>query len=198
VRELGHQLLPAGQQRLELLCHRIEVSGQGPDFVAAPGIVDRRGMVTLRQRGHPAGNRVDRPQDVSGLGQEHSSTQLPVVTGGNQNLDAESSESWGFGMVWRPRFLPHYLADYELSVRIRRQGWRLLVARDGVVYSKNEFGNSARPASLWRRLLSRRSPDYLPALLLFWWGASNWPQRLTLPLRLPILALLPGLRRAPK
>lgn len=98
----------------------------------------------------------------------------------------------------RPRFLPHYLADYELSVRIRRQGWHLLVARDGVVYSKNEFGNSARPASLWRRLLSRSSPDYLPALLLFWWGASNWPQRLTLPLRLPILALLPGLRRAPK
>jgi iron complex outermembrane recepter protein len=32
--------------------------------------------------------------------------QLPVVTGGNPNLDPESSESWGFGMVWRPSFLP--------------------------------------------------------------------------------------------
>jgi iron complex outermembrane recepter protein len=32
--------------------------------------------------------------------------QLPVVTGGNQNLDPETSESWGVGMVWRPRFLP--------------------------------------------------------------------------------------------
>jgi iron complex outermembrane receptor protein len=32
--------------------------------------------------------------------------QLPVITGGNPDLDPESSESWGFGMVWRPGFLP--------------------------------------------------------------------------------------------
>jgi len=31
--------------------------------------------------------------------------QLPVITGGNQNLQPESSESWGAGMVWRPGFL---------------------------------------------------------------------------------------------
>ena len=32
--------------------------------------------------------------------------QLPVVTGGSQTLEAETSESWGFGAVWRPSFLP--------------------------------------------------------------------------------------------
>jgi iron complex outermembrane receptor protein len=32
--------------------------------------------------------------------------QLPVITGGNQDLDAESSESWGVGAVWRPSFMP--------------------------------------------------------------------------------------------
>lgn len=32
--------------------------------------------------------------------------QLPVVTGGNEDLDAETSESWGVGAVWRPSFLP--------------------------------------------------------------------------------------------
>ena len=32
--------------------------------------------------------------------------QLPVVTGGNPDLEPETSESWGFGMVWRPSFLP--------------------------------------------------------------------------------------------
>ncbi len=32
--------------------------------------------------------------------------QLPVVTGGNQDLDAESSESWVFGAVWSPSFVP--------------------------------------------------------------------------------------------
>jgi iron complex outermembrane receptor protein len=30
--------------------------------------------------------------------------QLPVITGGNQDLDPETSESWGVGMVWRPSF----------------------------------------------------------------------------------------------
>lgn len=27
----------------------------------------------------------------------------------------------------RPRALPHYLADYEVSLRVRKSGWRLLV-----------------------------------------------------------------------
>jgi iron complex outermembrane receptor protein len=31
--------------------------------------------------------------------------QLPVVTGGNDQLDPESSENWGVGLVWRPSFL---------------------------------------------------------------------------------------------
>ena len=30
--------------------------------------------------------------------------QLPVITGGNAALDAETSESWGAGLVWRPSF----------------------------------------------------------------------------------------------
>jgi len=37
--------------------------------------------------------------------------QLPVVTGGNQDLAPESSESWGFGMVWRPSFLPRFSVE---------------------------------------------------------------------------------------
>ena len=32
--------------------------------------------------------------------------QLPVVTGGNEDLAPETSESWGAGMVWRPSFAP--------------------------------------------------------------------------------------------
>ncbi|MGZ8287308.1 MAG: TonB-dependent receptor domain-containing protein, partial [Allosphingosinicella sp.] len=32
--------------------------------------------------------------------------QLPVVTGGNLDLDPETSESWGFGAVWSPSFIP--------------------------------------------------------------------------------------------
>jgi len=32
--------------------------------------------------------------------------QLPVVTGGNLDLDPETSESWGVGAVWSPSFIP--------------------------------------------------------------------------------------------
>ena len=95
----------------------------------------------------------------------------------------------------RPRALPHYLADYELSMRVRKSGWRLLVSTSAAVYSSEEYGNTQRIASWRGKLLSVRSPFYLPALLVFWWEASNWLQRLTLPLRLPFFMLFPRLRR---
>lgn len=95
----------------------------------------------------------------------------------------------------RPRLLPHYLADYELSVRVRKSGWSLFVVKTASVYSRDDYGSAYR-ASGWReRLLSTRSPTYLPALLVFWWEASNWIQRTTLPLRLPFLLLFPRLRK---
>jgi GT2 family glycosyltransferase len=95
----------------------------------------------------------------------------------------------------RPRALPHYLADYELSLRVRKHGWRLLVSTSSAVYSGDDYG-STRRAHSWRdKLFSVHSPLYLPALLVFWWEASNWPQRLTLPLRLPLFILFPRLRK---
>lgn len=95
----------------------------------------------------------------------------------------------------RPRLLPHYLADYELSLRVRARGWRLLVSSEAAVLSAPEYGNMRR-ASTWReRLWSIRSPWYLPALVTFWWEASNWPQRMTIPLRITLFALFPRLRK---
>jgi GT2 family glycosyltransferase len=95
----------------------------------------------------------------------------------------------------RPRVLPHYLADYEVSVRVRKSGWRLLVLPVAVAYSSDDFG-SARRALTWRdKFFSVRSPLYLPALLVFWWEASSWMQRLTLPLRLLLFILFPRLRK---
>jgi GT2 family glycosyltransferase len=95
----------------------------------------------------------------------------------------------------RPGVLPHYLADYEVSLRVRKSGWRLLVQPAAAVYSSADFG-SARGALSWReKLFSVRSPLYLPASLAFWWEASNWLQRLTLPLRLLLFILFPRLRK---
>jgi iron complex outermembrane receptor protein len=37
--------------------------------------------------------------------------QLPVITGGNIDLDPETSESWGFGAVWSPSFVPRFSVE---------------------------------------------------------------------------------------
>lgn len=95
----------------------------------------------------------------------------------------------------RPRALPHYLADYEVSVRVRKAGWRLLVLNGAAVYSDDDYGSTRRDMSLRDKLFSVRSPLYLPALLVFWWEASSWLQRLTFPLRLTLFILFPRLRK---
>lgn len=94
-----------------------------------------------------------------------------------------------------PVWLPHYLADYEISLRVKSSGWKLLVSTDHAVYSTDEFGSSLRFGNLRDRFFSVRSPSYLPALVRFWWVASNFWQKLTLPVRLPVFWLIPSLRK---
>ena len=94
----------------------------------------------------------------------------------------------------RPGFLPHYLADYELSLRVKKAGCNLLVDRNAVVYSKDEFGNTNQASSMFKKLFSVRSPSYLPAVIVFWWEASTWTQRLTAPLRIVSFMIMPWLR----
>jgi GT2 family glycosyltransferase len=84
----------------------------------------------------------------------------------------------------RPAWLPHYLADYELSLRVRKSGWQLLVAHSAVGYSRDEFGSAYRAKSLRERLFSVRSPVYLPAQIRFWWEAASPIGKLTFPFRI--------------
>jgi N-acetylglucosaminyl-diphospho-decaprenol L-rhamnosyltransferase len=95
----------------------------------------------------------------------------------------------------RPLALPHYLADYEVSLRVRKAGWRLLVLESAAVYSVDDYGSTQRALSLRQKLFSLRSPLYVPALMVFWWETSNYLQRLTLPLRLVLFIIFPKLRR---
>ena len=98
----------------------------------------------------------------------------------------------------RPNWLPHYMADYELSLRVKRAGCSLLVDTKSAVFSNEDYGNTYRAPSLKEKLFSVRSPSYLPALIAFWWLASRWPQRLTMPFRLALFLIFPGLRRTHK
>lgn len=95
----------------------------------------------------------------------------------------------------RPKWLPHYLADYEVSLRLKSHGWRLIVSKEAAVYSEDEYGSQYRPKSLREKFWSVQSPLYLPALILFWWEASTWLERLTLPIRIILFMAFPGLRK---
>lgn len=89
----------------------------------------------------------------------------------------------------KPARLPHYLADYELAVRVRKAGFRLLVCEDAVILSADEFGNAYQSSSLRDKFFAVRSPYYLPAVLAFWWRASSLIERFTLLPRLIFVSL---------
>lgn len=90
-----------------------------------------------------------------------------------------------------PWWVPHYLADYELAVRVQAAGWGLYVCNAAAVYSSEEFGVHYRGRNIKERFFSVRSPTYLPAVLRFWWEASSGWQRLTLPFRILAAAVSP-------
>lgn len=97
----------------------------------------------------------------------------------------------GMRTIW----LPHYMADFELSLRVKFAGWQLLVSPTVVVHSTNEFGNSFRGSTWHEKLFAKRSPSYLPGQIKFWWTISNFAQRITLPARLILFLLFPSIRR---
>ncbi|MBY5766733.1 glycosyltransferase family 2 protein [Rhizobium leguminosarum] len=94
-----------------------------------------------------------------------------------------------------PKLLPHYFADYELSMRFRRKGVRLVVSRDGFVVSPPVYGNSTEGMSLRERLFSIRSSGNLRHTLTFFCLIGTPTQRVTAPLRLLVKAIWQGVRR---
>jgi len=80
----------------------------------------------------------------------------------------------------KPFWIPHYFADYELSVRVSKAGFKLLVTEDAAIFSSHVFGNSYYPTRLRDKFLSIRSAYYLPAVIAFWWCISSPLERLTL------------------
>lgn len=95
----------------------------------------------------------------------------------------------------RPGWLPHYLADYELSIRAKKIGYNLVVCPLSIVYSQEFWGNSYPMRSIFEKIKSIRSPYYLPAQFMFWWTASSSLQKLTMPLRLFVFTVAPFLRK---
>lgn len=84
----------------------------------------------------------------------------------------------------RPQLLPHYFADYEVAMRFRRGGVRLLISPTAVVYSESEFGNDISSLGWWTRYFSRRSSSNLIHKTVFYLLVGSPIQRMTAPLRL--------------
>jgi len=72
----------------------------------------------------------------------------------------------------RPHLLPHYFADYELSLRVKKSGYKLLVSGNARTLSLDEYGNSTY-FPLSTRFISKKSSLYIPAVLSFWYTAST-------------------------
>ncbi len=90
----------------------------------------------------------------------------------------------------RYRWLPHYMADYEISARAKAAGFRTLVATRAVVWTDAEAsGIEPRRASILQRLFSRRSSSNILDALVFFTLCGPWYWRITGALRVIIFRL---------
>ncbi len=87
-----------------------------------------------------------------------------------------------FGTL-RSRLLPHYLADYEFSIRMKKNGMKLLVSSRAQVWSSPVYGNGGERFSGISKYFSRGSPKNLLNILMFYMLAGNLLQRMTAPMR---------------
>lgn len=87
-----------------------------------------------------------------------------------------------FGTL-RPRLLPHYLADYEFSMRMKKNDMKLLVSSRAQVWSLPVYGNDSKRFPGISKYFRRGSPKNLMNILTFYMLAGNLLQRMTAPLR---------------
>lgn len=85
----------------------------------------------------------------------------------------------------RPRYLPHYLADYEVAMRFARDAKiPLLVSTRAIVFSPPVYGNDVAQLGWIERLFGQRSSANIVRRLIFYCLVGSIIQRVTAPLRL--------------
>ncbi|MBY3596246.1 glycosyltransferase family 2 protein [Rhizobium bangladeshense] len=90
----------------------------------------------------------------------------------------------------RPHLLPHYMADYEVSMRFARAGAPLLVSSEAIVYSPSVYGAHVSNISSWKKHFGRRSPHNVFQRIAFYSLIGTPLQRLTAPLRMAAFMLI--------
>ena len=90
------------------------------------------------------------------------------------------------------RIFPHYFGDYSLSMKIKKKGYKLIISMEAIVFTDEDFenlGKQRKDQTLIRKLFSRKSTSLFYSYFLFWWQASNFKQRMILPLRMLIFTI---------
>ena len=99
----------------------------------------------------------------------------------------------------RSKIFPHYFSDYDLSLRIKKIGYSLILSKEVVVYTDEKFElikKERKRKSIVFKLFSKKSSSLFFSKFFFWWEASNNLERISLPLRIILFIILPALRKA--
>lgn len=98
----------------------------------------------------------------------------------------------------RPRLIPHYFADYDLSLRVKKKGYELIISYESIVFTNEDFDlvrEKRQQESLFFKLFSIKSSSLFYSKFLFWWEASTNIQKVSLLLRIILFIIKPGLRK---
>ena len=94
----------------------------------------------------------------------------------------------------RPKLIPHYFADYELSLRVKKKGYKLLIPMNAVVYSDENFGSiqeKRKNVNIVYKNFARKSSSLLYSKFFFWWTALRNTEKISLPFRIIKFIILP-------
>ena len=90
------------------------------------------------------------------------------------------------------KIFPHYYGDYSLSMKIKKKGYKLMTSLEAIVFTDEDFNyirKQRKNYTIIRKLFSRKSTSLFYSYFFFWWQASNFKQRLSLPLRMLIFTI---------
>ena len=97
----------------------------------------------------------------------------------------------------RPNLIPHYFADYDLSLRVKKKGYNLLISMKAVIYSDDNFDlvkEKRKKENIIYKNFARKSSSLFYAKFLFWWTALSNIEKISLPLRIIKFIILPVTR----
>ncbi len=97
----------------------------------------------------------------------------------------------------RPNLIPHYFADYDLSLRVKKKDYNLLISMNAVIYSDDNFDlvkEKRKKENIIYKNFARKSSSLFYAKFLFWWTALSNIEKISLPFRIIKFIILPVTR----